>query len=131
MLCELCGEEQETSDHLLIHCKWSRKLWSIILCWWGISWVFPESSRSLLESWAVEDISKSRRRFWKILSYAVLWSIWEERNKRCFEKKKRTIEEVGELVKVRIAWWAKFRNAKCPYSISTIQRCIEEVRENS
>ncbi|KAL9663661.1 hypothetical protein QQ045_019052 [Rhodiola kirilowii] len=128
--CVLCGTELETADHLLMHCKWSWGLWVVCLRWWGISWVLPRQVKSLLESLMIEGTSKSYKRVWRTLIYAILWSIWEERNKRCFQKKKRSIEEIWELVKARLTWWAKYRSSKCPYPVSTISRCIEEERDS-
>ncbi|KAL9681258.1 hypothetical protein QQ045_013040 [Rhodiola kirilowii] len=130
LTCVLCERDFESSDHLLSQCRWSWELWSRSLSWWGASWVFPQTAQSLLESWVNEGTSKSYKRLWKILSYAIIWSIWEERNKRCFQNKKRSVEDICELVKVRLAWWAKYRSTKCPYTVSTISRCIEEVRNN-
>ncbi|CAM8929340.1 unnamed protein product [Rhodiola kirilowii] len=130
LICVLCEEDRESSNHLLIHCKWSWELWSKGLLWWGSSWVVPQNARCLLESWEIGGVSNSSKRLGKILCYATLWSIWEERNRRCFHNQRRSVEEVGDLVKARVAWWAKFRNTKCPYSVETIKRCIEEVREN-
>ncbi|KAL9665590.1 hypothetical protein QQ045_021011 [Rhodiola kirilowii] len=83
LLCVFYESEQETSDHLF----W--KLWSSCLNWWGTRWVTPQTAKCLLESWAKEGTSKSFKRFWKILCYAILMSIWEERYKRCFQKKKK------------------------------------------
>ncbi|KAL9664594.1 hypothetical protein QQ045_019999 [Rhodiola kirilowii] len=100
------------------------------LSWWGASWVAPETAKILLESWLIGGTSKPYKRVWKTLCYTILWSIWEERNIRCFQNKKRTAEEIGELVKVRLAWWAKYRSSRCPYSTLTIRRCIEEVRDS-
>ncbi|KAL9683236.1 hypothetical protein QQ045_015055 [Rhodiola kirilowii] len=128
--CVLCEREAETTDHLLNQCRWSWELWCSCLRWWGATWVFPQSVQSLLESWVIEGTTKSYKRIWKILCYAIIWSIWEERNKRCFQDKKRTVEEICELVKVRVAWWTKYRSKRCPYTVSTITRCIEEVRNN-
>ncbi|KAL9679350.1 hypothetical protein QQ045_017208 [Rhodiola kirilowii] len=116
LTCVLCDRDEESSDHLLVHCKWSRELWSRCLSWWGVSWVFPHSAKSVLESWVIEGSSKSYKRLWKILCYAIMWSIWEERNKRCFQDKKRPVEEIADLVRNRLAWWAKYRSSKCPYS---------------
>ncbi|KAL9678455.1 hypothetical protein QQ045_016299 [Rhodiola kirilowii] len=82
LLCVLCGEEQETSNHMLLQCDWSWKVWAGGLSWWGCSWVVPQSAKGLLESWEVGGSSKSSRRLGKVLCYAILWSIWEERNKR-------------------------------------------------
>ncbi|KAL9672249.1 hypothetical protein QQ045_028499 [Rhodiola kirilowii] len=129
--CVLCEKEQETADHLLIHCSWSWLLWSMCLQWWGAAWVMPEKVKALLESWIIEGRKKSYKRLWKTLCYAVLWSIWDERNKRCFQKKKRSTMEIFELTKARLAWWAKYRSSNCPYSTMTIKRCIEEVRDNN
>ncbi|KAL9674562.1 hypothetical protein QQ045_030834 [Rhodiola kirilowii] len=104
---------------------------SSILRWWGASWATPESVKGMLESWEIGGRSRASKRLKKTLGYAVLWSIWEERNKRCFQNQKRSVEEIVELVKVRVAWWAKYLSTKCPYAISTIKRCITEVREHS
>ncbi|KAL9667293.1 hypothetical protein QQ045_001644 [Rhodiola kirilowii] len=130
LLCVFCEAENESSDHLLIHCRWTWNLWCMCIKWWGVIWVFTQSAKCLLESWRIYDTSKTYKRLWKTLCYATVWSIWEERNLRCFQKKKRSLEEICELVKVRLAWWAKYRSSKCPYNISTISRCIEEVRDN-
>ncbi|KAL9691762.1 hypothetical protein QQ045_012188 [Rhodiola kirilowii] len=110
--CVLCEKEQETSDHMLIHGAWSWRVWTDGIRWWGTSWVAPETAKTLLESWEFGGSSKSSKRLWKILCYAILWSIWEERNKRCFQNRKRSVEEVGELVKARVEWWAKYRSMK-------------------
>ena len=41
--CFMCEEEEETIDHLLIHCKFAKMLWDLFLSIVGISWVFPHS----------------------------------------------------------------------------------------
>ncbi|KAL9668686.1 hypothetical protein QQ045_006224 [Rhodiola kirilowii] len=131
LLCVLCGEAQEETDHLIVHCDWSRRLWSECFRWWGSSWTSTESAKDLLLSWEVGGHSRAFKRLRKTLGYATMWSIWEERNKRCFQSQKRSVEEVLELVKARVAWWAKFRRTNCPYTVATIKRCIEEVKEHS
>ena len=39
--CYLCEKEEETLDHLLVHCPQARLLWELILAIIGIGWVFP------------------------------------------------------------------------------------------
>ncbi|KAL9681628.1 hypothetical protein QQ045_013414 [Rhodiola kirilowii] len=75
LTCVLCEEERESSDHLLIHCRWSWELWTKGLMWWGSTWVAPQNARCLLESWGLGGASKSSKRLGKILCYATLWSI--------------------------------------------------------
>ena len=48
----LCGEGEETIDHLLIHCSKIKILWELLLVIFGVSWVFSlcERDSSFLES---------------------------------------------------------------------------------
>ncbi|RVW99510.1 putative ribonuclease H protein [Vitis vinifera] len=41
--CFLCGCEEETINHILIHCTVAKGLWNIILALCGVQWVFPNS----------------------------------------------------------------------------------------
>ena len=49
--CFLCEEDEETIDHLLIHCKSAKMLWDLFLSIIGISWVFPHSVLYTLLAW--------------------------------------------------------------------------------
>ena len=49
--CFMCEEEEETIDHLLIHCKIAKMLWDLILSIVGISWVFLNSVLHTLLAW--------------------------------------------------------------------------------
>lgn len=93
--------------------------------------MFPETAKNLLESWSLEKSSKTYKRYWPTLAYAVVRSIWEERNNRCFRNRSREVEEVGELIKVTVAWWIKYRQSGSPYSTTTISRYTKEVRVHS
>ncbi|KAL9663373.1 hypothetical protein QQ045_018759 [Rhodiola kirilowii] len=128
--CDICNQQVESADHLLLQCSWSWQLWSWCILWWGSYWVVPLTMRELLQVWVIPGTTKTYKRFWKTLSYAIIWTIWEERNKRYFSNQRRSIEEAGEMVKTRLAWWIKYRNSGSPYSLTTIRRCIEEVRRS-
>ena len=49
--CCLCRCEEETVDHLLIHCKYAHTLWSEVLRLFGVQWVMPKNVASLLSAW--------------------------------------------------------------------------------
>ena len=49
--CFMCEEEEETIDHLLIHCKFAKMLWDLLLSIVGISWVFPNTVLHTLIAW--------------------------------------------------------------------------------
>ena len=49
--CCLCRCEEETVDHLLIHCKYAYTLWSEVLRLFGVQWVMPKNVVFLLFAW--------------------------------------------------------------------------------
>ena len=58
----MCEEEEETIDHLLIHCKFAKMLWDLILSIVGISWVFPQSVLHTLLAWQGAAVGKKRKK---------------------------------------------------------------------
>ena len=49
--CFLYEEEEETVEHLLLHCTKAKVLWNLFLAIVGVQWVFPLSMRGTLLSW--------------------------------------------------------------------------------
>ena len=58
--CCLCEENEETIDHLLIHCSRAKILWNILLAITDINWVFPRSVRQLLLAWQSVSVGKKK-----------------------------------------------------------------------
>lgn len=52
----LCQENQETMEHLFLHCKISRESWELFLNHRGINWVMPQKVKDLLEGWQEQAI---------------------------------------------------------------------------
>ena len=48
--CFLCGKDEETIDHLLLHCFVAGLLWDLLLAIFGVNWVFPKLVRETLIS---------------------------------------------------------------------------------
>ena len=60
--CFLCGEGEETVDHLLIHFSKARILWELLLAIFGVSWVFPLSVKETLLSWKGSFVGKHHKK---------------------------------------------------------------------
>ena len=64
--CFLCHEEQESIDHVLIHCDKTRFAWHILFSLFGVSWVLPSSMRELLLSWHGSFVGRKRKKVWQL-----------------------------------------------------------------
>lgn len=51
-----------------------------------------------------------------------MWSIWKEQNMRIFEQKFSSIDEIHNLILLRIRWWIKGWGDPFPYSSTDILR---------
>ena len=73
--CSLCKENEESVDHILIHCGKTRELWTLLLSFFGVVWVFPASIRNLLLGWKIKGLGKKRRAVWRLASFCLFWCI--------------------------------------------------------
>ena len=62
--CFLCGNDEETIDHMLLHCSVARLLWDLLLAIFGVYWVFPKSVSETLISWCGTCVGKRRKKAW-------------------------------------------------------------------
>ena len=83
--CFLCEEDEETIDHLLIHCKSAKMLWDLFLSMVGISWVFPQSVLHTLLAWQGVAVGKKRKKIWIAAPSCLFWTLWRARNRMAFE----------------------------------------------
>ena len=83
--CCLWEEDEETIDHLLIHCKIARMLWDIFLSIIGTSWVFPHFIIHTLLAWQGAPVGKKRKKIWMATPLCLFWTLWKERNRVVFD----------------------------------------------
>eukprot|EP00268_Persea_americana_P002301 TRINITY_DN10688_c0_g4_i1.p1 TRINITY_DN10688_c0_g4~~TRINITY_DN10688_c0_g4_i1.p1 ORF type:complete len:186 (-),score=25.81 TRINITY_DN10688_c0_g4_i1:1260-1817(-) len=91
-------------SHLLLHCEVSASIWSFILEGCGVSWCMPHSLDSILENWL-----RCGKINWNPVPYAIIWSIWKERNSPIFRNAAASPRDVLDVVKVRIGKWVMLR----------------------
>ena len=86
----LCLVEEESIDHILLHCGLARSLWSLLFSLFGVSWVLPSSIREALLGWLGPCVGKERRKVWRSAPLCLFWIVWKERNSRAFENVEHT-----------------------------------------
>ena len=77
--------EFESVKHLFLHCSVATDIWSMFLSVFGFVWVMPNSIKEAYESWCSWRVGKSIKKTWSMVPGAIFWSIWNERNRRCFD----------------------------------------------
>ncbi|KAK3229324.1 hypothetical protein Dsin_001205 [Dipteronia sinensis] len=68
-------------------------------------------SRSLIEWWTglvglCHSIKSERA--WRVLFFAVTWTIWETRNNKIFKDGEVNAAHAEDMIRFRVAWWFKF-----------------------
>ena len=92
--CFLCEEDEETINHLLIHCRSAKMLWNLLLSIGGISWVFPRSVLHTLLAWQGVAVGKKRKKIWSAAPLCLFWTIWCARNRLAFENKVTSAQRI-------------------------------------
>lgn len=83
--CPLCNQEEETIDHLLLHCVFAREVWTAILHSLGKPEWLPAADVSLSD-WCTARTGTGRyKKTINALFILVMWEIWKHRNAVIFD----------------------------------------------
>lgn len=99
--CQMCLGEVETTEHIFLHCPISWKLWNEMMQTEGLSWVMPSSLSTLAREWNSLAIA-SDKQIWSLIPYALVWSIWMERNQVIFKGKSFSSLDVWDMHTMRL-----------------------------
>jgi hypothetical protein len=101
--CPLCLQEEETTDHLLLSCTYSKEVWQLAL---GLQndLVIPQETSNLLQNWSSICPFQTKKKgqistLWRVLPKFILWKIWLERNNRLFREVKSSPAHVATKIK--------------------------------
>ena len=82
--CFLCLSEEETVDHLLLHCVKTWVLWNLLFSLFGISWTLSCTVKATLLGWNGGFVGKRRKKAWQMTPLCIFLSVWKERNRLAF-----------------------------------------------
>ncbi|PWA43337.1 reverse transcriptase zinc-binding domain-containing protein [Artemisia annua] len=111
--CMLCGDAEETVDHLFTGCIIVSRVWQHISSWCKVQNFFAFSFKDLLEVHNFVGLSGRAKDIFYGIIIIGCWCIWRARNHQMFQgKMARSVDIIGEI-KVLGFLWAKNR-AKVP-----------------
>jgi len=125
--CFFCECETETINHLFLHCKETMKLWQIFINKRGISWSMPGNIKEALACWNRDGNQSGHRERWKIVPACIWWTIWLERNQRCFENKSCSMEKMKLKCLALFYFWCKH---EYPHEDEDIPSMLESLRSS-
>ncbi|CAN4110287.1 unnamed protein product [Withania somnifera] len=82
----MCHLKEETVNHLFLHCLVAANIWSMYFAVIGISLSTPATVKDAVGSWSSRKVDKSIKKIWQMVPACIFWSIWMERNNRCFDR---------------------------------------------
>lgn len=104
-LCSLCGEDQESVDHIFTSCRVAMVVWNHICNWTRVQRFFAFSFRDLIE--VHDHVGLKGKAKWVFQGIVIIscWVIWRARNKRRFEGiDVRTVEVISEIKSLGFLW---------------------------
>ncbi|XP_021995848.1 uncharacterized protein LOC110893033 [Helianthus annuus] len=111
VMCPLCGDYEETVDHLFTTCSVAIRVWTAFGTWCNIPPLFFFEFKDILE---IHKLIKSDKKAEKIIYGLVIitcWCIWKSRNHTVFNQMKCSpVDIIGEI-KSRGFAWVKNRNS--------------------
>jgi hypothetical protein len=103
--CGMCKKEEESIDHLLLHCERAQFLWNAFFSRFGLAWVMPRRVVDLLHCWWSVGRPRSAA-VWKMVPLCIMWCLWVERNGRFFEDSERSSEDLLHFFFITLFTWA-------------------------
>ncbi|KAJ1263302.1 hypothetical protein BS78_09G173200, partial [Paspalum vaginatum] len=97
----------EIALHLIIDCRYSRRIWKALASWLSIAPLDPASwpsSNSVKQWWFMVGFAASPKRGMRSLLLLVVWQIWLERNAHTFQRRERSVPELPIAVKEARLW---------------------------
>ncbi|WVZ95115.1 hypothetical protein U9M48_040917, partial [Paspalum notatum var. saurae] len=107
--CQLCRQHPETAHHLIVECRYSRRIWEAIASWLSIAPLDPASwpnSKSVKQWWLMVDSSAVPKKGTCSLLLLIVWQIWLERNTRTFQRRERSVPDLLAAIKEEARMWS-------------------------
>ncbi|XP_071727033.1 uncharacterized protein [Rutidosis leptorrhynchoides] len=102
--CVWCDVHIESIDHLLLHCSWSRNIWSALFNWRDVSWVMPSSVCNFSID-CFHGLGRKAKKAWRLIGPTTYWFIWIERNDLVFNDVRKPWPIIVDQVKLKVFQW--------------------------
>ncbi|RVW88076.1 Transposon TX1 uncharacterized 149 kDa protein [Vitis vinifera] len=116
--CFLCLKNEETIDHLLLHCSRTKVLWDLLFTIFGVSWVLPCSVKETLLSWHGSFVGNKRKKVRRAAPLHIFWTVWKARNCLAFKDDMVSIQRLKYSFIFSLWAETKLFIVDCPLTIA-------------
>ncbi|KAL4554753.1 hypothetical protein LXL04_037356 [Taraxacum kok-saghyz] len=109
-LCQLCNNEQESVDHLLVNCSYTKCAMDWIYKWCGIQLHQVLNIGDLIHYAANWGNCPKKRTILTSILYCSICCIWLERNNRLFKNKKVPPTKLADEIITLSYTWCNYRS---------------------
>ena len=107
--CFLCEQEEDTVDHILIHCVYASRVWFQCFTKVEIPLELMPNGHERVEDWWVASRKRVPKVQWKDFDYLVTlvcWNLWKQRNSMVFGRSNmcNELDTVWNILRERQLW---------------------------
>ena len=106
--CPQCDQDEETLQHVLIGCVFSRQIWALSLQILDLAAIAPTAENTSLFSWwaqSIKRVPKEARKGLNTLIILIAWEIWKFRNSCVFEGSPVSIQQLLQKIGNECLLW--------------------------
>ncbi|CAN1217919.1 Putative ribonuclease H protein At1g65750 [Linum perenne] len=107
--CALCQKQEESIDHLFIHCSFVSGIWGKVSSRLSISGPLPGGVQDLIKGWKWLNCGTPFESMHKVLLHSLCWFVWLERNEVIFrDVRPSSARVVYRLLSSCLSWLRVF-----------------------
>ncbi|XP_021991114.1 uncharacterized protein LOC110887857 [Helianthus annuus] len=108
--CRVCGNEEETPDHVLVKCKVVENVWEQVNMWVKVhTTVKPDTLGEVFGLLNECNWTKAKKKAVHAIFLLTTWVIWKNRNEKIFRSRVGEIYRMIEEIKEESYHWMKQR----------------------
>ena len=105
--CFLCCDDEETINHILIHCPKAKVLWNLMFTMFRVNWVLQLTVKDILLGWSDSFVDKKRGKIWRAAPLCLFWTMWKARNRIAFDNEALSIQRLKISFVCNLFSWSK------------------------
>ena len=117
-ICVFCHTKEETCQHIFLECEFAQKVWTLCFKWIGVQFVQHKDLLIHFENFSLPQLNCKQNLLWKGVWATIMRCIWEHRNSNVFKQGVVDVEEIFQMVQLKMWQWLKHMSQSFNYSFA-------------